>query len=56
MIVDRDLEVGGIVMLGELTDVTDNDIPQNNSGAWEVRQTRKTPNIRGNKFLREALL
>lgn len=56
VIVDRDLLITGILMLGELTDVTDFTDPKNNTNAWEIRGWGKTPNFKGNKYLRQAYL
>ena len=56
LIVDRDIEVKDILMLGDLDSLVDEDNPRDNDGAWEVRSFRKTPNFRGNKYLREVYL
>jgi len=56
LIVDRDLEIKGVVWLGELVDVVDAIVPKNNPNAWEILQTKKTPNFRGNKYLRQVYL
>jgi len=49
--VDRDVNIGGVLMLGELTDVTDLTTPKENLGAWEIRQFEKLPNIRNTEVL-----
>lgn len=54
--VDRDLEMGGILMLGTLDDVDDWDNPKENSGAWEILSFEKTANFRGTHYLRMAYL
>jgi len=41
-----DVLVGGLLMLGTLSDVTDLADPRNNIGAWEIRQKEKIPNLR----------
>ena len=54
--VDRDVSLGGILMLGELTDITDEDNPKENDGAWEIRKFDKLPNFRATEYLRTAYL
>jgi len=56
LIVDRDLEVTGMILLGTLGSSIDQADPHANVGAWEIRQTAKTPSLRGTKYLREAIL
>ena len=56
LIVDRDLEVKGVLMLGVLSDVVDLDDPKSNEGAWEIRMIGKTPDKKARKFLREAIV
>jgi len=54
--VDRDVEIGGILMLGELSDITDATNPKENSGAWEILMFQKMPNIKATGYLRLAFL
>lgn len=54
--VDRDVEIGGILMLGELTDITDAVNIKENDGAWEIRQFEKLPNLRQTETLRTVFL
>lgn len=54
--VDRDVDVGGVLMLGELTDITDADNVRENAGAWEIKRFDKIPNLRATEFLRIAFL
>lgn len=54
--VDRDVDVGGILMLGELTDITDEEDPKENEGAWEIKRFDNTPNLRATEFLKTAYL
>ena len=53
---DRDLETGGIFMLGTLDDVDDYVDPKENDGAWEIITVEKIPNLKRTKFLRLAYL
>jgi len=53
---DRDLETGGIFMLGTFDDVDNYDTPKENTGAWEIITVVKTPNLKRTKFLRLAYL
>lgn len=54
--VDQDVDVGGVLMLGELEDITDESIPKENEGAHEIRAFNKLPNLRATEFLRTAYL
>jgi len=54
--VDRDIPVGGVLMLGELTDITDESNIKENAGAWEIRKFGKLPNFKATEFLRTAYL
>ena len=54
--VDRDVEVGGILMLGLLADVTDLVNPKENENAWEIRRFDKFPNLRVTEYLRTVYL
>jgi len=54
--VGEDMSVGDVLFLGELTDLTNEDNPKANSGAYEVVQFSKTPNLRATEFLRIAYL
>lgn len=56
LIVDRDLEVKGVLYQGTLSSTVDADDPKDNDGAWEIRLFRKTPDFKGGKYLREAYL
>jgi len=54
--VESDVRVGGLLMLGELADVTDSDNPRNNMDAHEIRAFFKAPNLRATEYLRKAVL
>jgi len=54
--VDRDVEVGGILMLGELAEITDATNIKKNDGAWEIRRFEKLPNLKATEFLRTVFL
>lgn len=56
VMVDRDLEMKGVLMKGTLSDIADSDDPKNNVNAWEIRLVKKTPDFKGKKYLREAYL
>ena len=56
VMVDRDITIGGILMLGELTDVNGAVAPKSNLGAYEIRQTSKNPNLRATEYLRQCYL
>ena len=54
--VGQDLDVGGMLMLGSLTDVTDEVTISENDGAFEIKRFDKIPNLRATEFLRVAYL
>lgn len=54
--VDRDILVGSMIRLGQLTDLTDQSIPKNNTRTFEVRSFDSSPNFRHNQNLRKAYL
>ena len=54
--VDRDVEVGGILMLGGLGDITDESNPKENDNAWEIRRVEKLPTLSAKQFLRTVFL
>jgi len=56
LIVDRDITIKSVVMLGTLADVTNADDPKENAGAWEVRTFEKTADFKGSRYLREVYL
>ena len=56
LIVDRDLEIKGYMFLGKIADLKDTDSPRENRDAWEIRMVKNTPDFKGRKFLREAIL
>lgn len=51
-----DVEPKGILMLGTLSDITDESNPRNNGNAGEIGAFDKTPNLRATEFLRIAYL
>jgi hypothetical protein len=55
VMVDRDLEIGGVLNLGTLEDVTDLDEPLKNPGANIIQGWTKIPDDRAKKFVREAI-
>ena len=38
--------LGGLLMLGDSGDITDEDTPRNNTGAWPIRKVDSVPNVR----------
>jgi len=54
--VDRDVEVGGVLMLGELDSGVDENNPKENDNAWEIRRFEKLPTLRATQFLRTVYL
>lgn len=54
--VSQDVEVGGILMSGNLVDVIDAVNIKENPNAWEIRRFDKLPNLKATKFLRTAYL
>jgi hypothetical protein len=54
--VDRDVQVGEMLMLGQLSDVTNMSQPWNNAGALEVKQFSKLPDLRARRYLRTVYL
>ena len=54
--VDRDMEVGGVLMLGELSSGVDEDNPKENENAWEIRRFEKLPTLKATQFLRTVYL
>jgi len=54
--VDRDVSIGGVLMLGTLASVVYLDDPKANNGAYEIRAFLKNPNFKATEFLRTAVL
>ena len=54
--VDRDVEVGGVLMLGTEDDITDEDNPLRNNGAYEIQRFDKLPDIKVREYLRTCYL
>lgn len=54
--VGQDVEVNGVLLLGELTSSVDQDDPKSNTGAWEIRRFEKLPNLRVTEYLRTVFL
>ena len=56
IIVDREVNVRGVLWLGELVDVEDEDVPKNNEGAFEIKRVYKNPDIDNVETLIRAYL
>ena len=55
--VDRDVDVVGVLMLGELTDIDSSlTVPKQNEEAWEIKKFEKLPNLRNTEYLRTVYL
>ena len=54
--VGEDLDVGGALMLGEKTDVVEEENVLENDGAYEIKRFDKTPNFKATEFLKVAYL
>lgn len=54
--VDRDMKVGGVLLLGELDSGVDTADPKGNENAWEISRFDKTPNLRVTEYLRTVYL
>jgi len=54
--VDRDVDVGGVLMLGTLADVDDVDNPKINDAAWEIKRFDNFPDLKAKEFLKTAYL
>ena len=56
IIVNQDIVLKSVLMLGTSDDITDEDNPLNNTGAWEIKQVLRTPNIDADETLITAIL
>jgi len=54
--VDRDVLIGGMLMLGTIADITDTVNIRENEGAWEIRRFDKLPNLKNTEYLRSVYL
>lgn len=55
--VDRDVEVGGVLMLGALMDIDSSlVVPKQNDETWEIRRFEKLPNLRNTENLRKVFM
>jgi len=52
----NEVEVGGILWLGDRADLTKENTPRANAGAFTVRRFDKMPNLKATEFLRTAYL
>ena len=53
---DADVAVGGVLLHDELDNVSDEDDPKNNDGAWEIRRFDKVPDDDESEYQRKAYL
>jgi len=56
VIVDREVKKRGVLWLGELSSVEDEDNPENNENAWEIIKVAQTPDVDGEEKLIRAFL
>lgn len=58
VIVDQDVDIGGILFLGDLDDLDSSEeaSPGSVKQAWEIRKFEKTPNIKALGYYRKAYL
>lgn len=56
VLVDRDLKLKGILWLGVIADLTDENNPNANEGSHEIQKFNKVPDVSGKKFVRTAVL
>jgi len=55
--VGQDVEVGGVLMLGELTDIDSSlTVPKQNDETYEIRRFEKLPNLKTTEFLRTVYM
>jgi len=54
--VGQDVDLGGVLMLGGLADITDSSYPKENEGAWEIKRFEKLPTLKADQFLRTVFL
>ena len=52
----QDVDLGGALMLGELSDIDSSGEPLQNEDAWEILRFDKLPNLNNTEFLRTAYL
>jgi hypothetical protein len=51
-----EVEIGGVLWLGDRDDLTDENVPGNNEKAFIVRRVDKVPNFKATEYLRAAYL
>jgi len=54
--VEMDVEIGGVLMLGELSSGVNESSPLSNEGAREIKQFSKIPNLRVSEYVRRVYL
>ena len=55
--VDQDVDVGGVLMLGELVDIDSSlTVPKQNEETWEIRRFEKLPNLKNTEYLRTVYM
>lgn len=56
VLIHQDLDIGGVLMLGDLYDVNYPDSPKENTNAFEIQQFEKIPDKKAKKFVRRIYL
>jgi hypothetical protein len=56
VMVASDVELRGVLMLGDLGSSVDQDDPKANEGAWEIRMFKKIGTIKQTEYFRQAFL
>lgn len=49
--VDRVMKIGDWLFLGDLSDLSDSEVPESNEGAIEVKYFGKLPNLKNTEYL-----
>jgi len=54
--VDRDVTIGGVLLLGALDSDVDQDSPKENNSAYEIKRFDKLPTLKATEYLRTVHL
>ena len=56
VLLNEDVQLSGVLMLGTLDDITDENEPLQNDNAFEIKSVGKMPDIKAKNFLRTVYL